>query len=183
MPSPSFRALIEQHYATLRQLAGRALRDRASVERMSPTSLVAECVVRLLRQHEEPVSEDHLRGLATVFMTRVLADSARKRMRQRNGADRQPRSLDETTVRLELSTDERMPDGRAVAHAEIDRSELLQAMEALAHERPRQMEVVTLHVVAGIPMVRVAELVGVSERTAYRELEDGREALARKLKN
>lgn len=181
MPTPSFRALIEEHYATLRQLAGRALRDRASVERMSPTSLVAECMVRLLKQHEEPASEDHLRGLATVFMTRVLADSARHRMRQRHGADRQLRSLDDTTVRLELSTDERHPDGRAVGYADIDRDELLQAMEALALERPRQMEVLTLHVVAGIPIARVAELVGVSERTAYRELDDGRQALARKI--
>lgn len=44
------------------------------------------------------------------------------------------------------------------------------------------MEVLTLHVVGGIPLPRVAELVGISERTAYRELEAGRAALARTVK-
>jgi DNA-directed RNA polymerase specialized sigma24 family protein len=44
------------------------------------------------------------------------------------------------------------------------------------------MEVVTLHLVANIPLARTAELVGVSERTAYRDLQDGREALAHQLR-
>jgi DNA-directed RNA polymerase specialized sigma24 family protein len=40
------------------------------------------------------------------------------------------------------------------------------------------MEVLTLHVVGGIPLARVAELVGISERTAYREVELGRAELS-----
>ena len=41
----------------------------------------------------------------------------------------------------------------------------------------------TLHLVAEIPLARVAALVGVSERTAYRDLDEGRRALARKLRS
>ena len=48
--------------------------------------------------------------------------------------------------------------------------------------RTTRVEVLTLHVVGGIPLPRVAELVGISERTAYRELESGRTALARTVK-
>jgi DNA-directed RNA polymerase specialized sigma24 family protein len=55
-------------------------------------------------------------------------------------------------------------------------------MERVAVELPRAMEVVTLHLVANIPLARTAELVGVSERTAYRDLQDGREALAHQLR-
>ena len=55
-------------------------------------------------------------------------------------------------------------------------------MERVAEELPRAMEVVTLHLVADIPLERTAELVGVSERTAYRDLQEGRKALARELR-
>jgi DNA-directed RNA polymerase specialized sigma24 family protein len=54
-------------------------------------------------------------------------------------------------------------------------------MERVAERLPRAMEVVTLHLVANIPLARTAELVGVSERTAYRDLQEGRQALAREL--
>jgi DNA-directed RNA polymerase specialized sigma24 family protein len=55
-------------------------------------------------------------------------------------------------------------------------------MERVAEALPRAMEVVTLHLVADIPLARTAELVGVSERTAYRDLVEGRNALAQELK-
>ena len=64
----------------------------------------------------------------------------------------------------------------------FDRTELLNALETLAESMPRQMEILTLHLVADIPLVRVAELVGVSERTAYRDLDEGRLALVKALR-
>jgi DNA-directed RNA polymerase specialized sigma24 family protein len=45
------------------------------------------------------------------------------------------------------------------------------------------MEVVTLHSVAGIPMDRVAEMIGVHVATAHRDLAAGRERLARELRS
>jgi DNA-directed RNA polymerase specialized sigma24 family protein len=53
----------------------------------------------------------------------------------------------------------------------------------LATTHPREMEVVTLHSVAGIPMERVAQLVDVSLATAHRDLASGRELLARRLRS
>lgn len=182
MPPQSFAALVETHYETLRRIASRAIKVRSYPERMSPTSLVAESVLRLLQQREKPASEEHLRGLATVFMARVLADAAKSRMRQKRGGGRRARSIEEPTVELDLSTRARAPDAPSPMRSLVDRDALLRAMEDIASEMPRPMEIVTLHLVADIPLARVADLVGVSERTAYRDLEDGRRALARKLR-
>ena len=72
----SLGSLLEEHYAALRRLAARALRNAAYPERMSPTSLVAESMLRLMQQRVQPVSESHLRGLTAIFVARVLTDPA-----------------------------------------------------------------------------------------------------------
>jgi DNA-directed RNA polymerase specialized sigma24 family protein len=56
-------------------------------------------------------------------------------------------------------------------------------MLKLAATNPREMEVLTLHSVAGVPMARVAELLNVSTATAHRDLAAGRELLARRLRS
>jgi RNA polymerase sigma factor (sigma-70 family) len=178
---PTLAALLEQHYPTLRRMAAKALRDRASVERMSPTSLVAESVVRILAQRNKPIDGDHLRGLATVFMARVMSDHAKARMRAKRGSGRAARSLDELA---EAGHEPGGADDRrtqAPLRALIAREALLEAMQAVAEDLPRAMEVMTLHLVANIPLARVAELVGISERTASRDLDEGRSALAARL--
>lgn len=182
MASQHFSVLIEQHYATLRRLAARALRNRSHPERLSPTSLIAESVIRLLQQRQKPSSEEHLRGLATVFMARVLADASKNRRRAKRGGGQSPRSIDDPEIELDLSTKTSHPKSPTVIRSLVHRDALLSAMEALAVEHPRKMEIITLHLVGDIPLARVATLVGVSERTAFRDLEAGRLALAAKLR-
>jgi RNA polymerase sigma factor (sigma-70 family) len=177
---PTLASLLEQHYGTLRLMAAKALRDRTGVERMSPTSLVAESIVRLLQQRNRPIDDDHLRGLATVFMARVLADHAKARMRLKRGSGRGASSLDELAGGAE-SAGRGAPRAHEPLQALIEREALLAAMQDVAETLPRPMEVMTLHLVAGIPLARVAEMVGISERTASRDLEDGRSALAVRL--
>jgi RNA polymerase sigma factor (sigma-70 family) len=179
---PTLASLLEQHYGTLRLMAAKALRDRASVERMSPTSLVAESVVRLLKQRNTPIDGDHLRGLATVFMARVLADHAKARMRLKRGAGRSAAPLEQAAEAPGASGQEdRRTQGPL--RAMIEREALLAAMQDVAETLPRSMEVMTLHLVAGIPLARVAELVGISERTASRDLEEGRAALGARMRD
>jgi len=184
MAIESFAQLVEQHYSALRRIAERSIKSRSYPASMSPTSLVAESVMRLLQQRERPMAESHLRGLATVFMARVLADSAKSRMRQKRGGRLQRRSLADPSVSIELGASSTASPGSGTSAdgATIDRDELLAAMERVAEAMPRAMEIVTLHLVADIPLARTAELVGVSERTAYRDLQEGRKALAHELK-
>lgn len=170
----SLGSLLEEHYVALRRLATRALRNKSRPERMSPTSLVAESMLRLLQQRVKPTSESHLRGLTAIFMARVLADHAKARMRQKRGSGRATRALDDSTIEVNGSSD--------IGATQFDRDELLDALESLAETMPRQMEILTLHLVADIPLVRTADLIGISERTAYRDLDEGRLALIKQLR-
>jgi DNA-directed RNA polymerase specialized sigma24 family protein len=60
---------------------------------------------------------------------------------------------------------------------------LEQAMIDLASTHPREMEVVTLHSVAGLGMDVVADLVNIIVATAHRDLVTARSLLARKLRS
>jgi RNA polymerase sigma factor (sigma-70 family) len=180
MAVESFAQLVEEHYSALRRIAERSIKARSYPAGMSPTSLVAESVMRLLQQREQPMGESHLRGLATVFMARVLADAAKSRLRQKRGGRTVRHSLWDPDVSIGLAAGASRAHGAAGDPA-VDRDELLGAMERVAEALPRAMEIVTLHLVADIPLARTAELVGVSERTAYRDLQDGRRALAQEL--
>lgn len=87
----------------------------------------------------------------------------------------------------------RLP-GLAVAASPAERAQklralLLDAIELLQPPRPatfrspaaRSYQVMTLHLVEGLPMARVAEELGISERQAYRDLLRAEEGLAELL--
>jgi DNA-directed RNA polymerase specialized sigma24 family protein len=159
----ALRMLVERNYSTLREIARRKLHRSPLAKTMSPTSLVAESVVRLMRQRALPSTAPHLSGLATILMAQALSDRAKGRLaaKRNRGAKM-----------LELGTD--VPKDRRLA-------ELIQQMELLGRQHPRRMEVVTLHLVLGIALPEVARMLAISERTAFRELAAGRAALAAAL--
>jgi RNA polymerase sigma factor (TIGR02999 family) len=177
----AFAELVGQHYAALRDIAGRTLRAENETAgfgaaALAPTSLVTETVIRLMAQRDLPANDAHLRGLASVFMTRVIADRRRRRLADRRDA--------RATSRLDTEAERSIPDpdpGGTGARSELDLLE--RAMVELAGTNPRQMEVVTLHSVAGIALERVANLVGVSVATVHRDFQQGRELLAKRLRS
>lgn len=173
----ALRALVERNYATLREIARRRLRGSPLAKTMSPTSLVAESVVRLMKQRSLPTSAPHLSGLATILMAQALSDRSKTRRARKRDSGARMVQLDPETPR-----DRRL--GRSAADAANDartasrQAELVQQMETLGREHPRRMEVVTLHLVLGIALPEVAAMLRISERTAFRELAAGRAALA-----
>lgn len=174
----AFAELVSAHYDALREIAQRTLRAEQETAgfgaaAIAPTSLVTEAVIRFMNQRELPSAEAHLRGLASVFMTRVIADRRRARLAARRDA-RLTTRLDTEAEGQEAAPPD--PAGRE------DLERLEEAMIRLAEHHPREMEVVTLHSVAGIPMDRVAEMIGVHVATAHRDLASGRERLARALR-
>ena len=176
----AFAELIGRHYPALRDLAARTLRAEHETlgfgaAALAPTSLVTETVLRLMKQDELPMNDAHLRGLASVFMTRVIADRRRARLASKRDA-RMTQRLD-TEVSAGLRED--APDAPSRADLEL----LEKAMIELAGTHPREMEVVTLHSVAGISMDVVAGLVNVSLATAHRDLVAARALLARRLRS
>jgi RNA polymerase sigma factor (TIGR02999 family) len=174
-----FAQLVSTHYDALRDIAQRTLRAEQETAgfgaaAIAPTSLVTETVIRFMNQHQLPVAEAHLRGLASVFMTRVIADRRRARLAARRDA--------RLTTHLDTEAEGPEEEPRDPATRE-DLERLEDAMIRLAEHHPREMEVVTLHSVAGIPMERVAQMIGVHVATAHRDLASGRERLARELRS
>lgn len=176
----ALHALVAANYALLREIAAREIRASRLARSITPSSLVAESVVRLMKQRTPPRTGPRLCGLATVLMAHALSDRAKLRRAAKRGAGRRPGRIEGDVARDRRT---RQEESRAdiLAEAAAMRAELLAHMEALAQVRPRMVEIVTLHVVIGIPMDRVAAMVGASERTAFRELREGREVLARRM--
>ena len=175
----AFAELVSAHYDALRDIAQRTLRAEQETAgfgaaAIAPTSLVTETVIKFMNQHQLPVAEAHLRGLASVFMTRVIADRRRARLAARRDT--------RLTTRLHTEAEGPEEEPRDPATRE-DLERLEDAMIRLAEHHPREMEVVTLHSVAGIPMERVAQMIGVHVATAHRDLASGRERLARELRS
>lgn len=176
----TFAELIGRHYPALRDLAARTLRAEHETlgfgaAALAPTSLVTETVLRLMKQDELPLNDSHLRGLASVFMTRVIADRRRARLAQKRDA--------RLTQRLDTEIGGSLRDDAPSVPLRGDLELLEQAMIDLASTHPREMEVVTLHSVAGLGMDVVADLVNISVATAHRDLVTARSLLARKLRS
>jgi RNA polymerase sigma factor (TIGR02999 family) len=176
----AFAELIGRHYPALRDLAARTLRAEHETlgfgaAALAPTSLVTETVLRLMKQDELPLNDSHLRGLASVFMTRVIADRRRARLAQKRDA--------RVTQRLDTEIGGGLRDDAPSVPLRGDLELLEQAMIDLASTHPREMEVVTLHSVAGLGMDVVADLVNISVATAHRDLVTARSLLARKLRS
>lgn len=81
--------LVERNYSTLREIARRKLHRSPLAKTMSPTSLVAESVVRLMRQRALPSTAPHLSGLATILMAQALSDRAKGRLAAARKSSRQ----------------------------------------------------------------------------------------------
>ena len=161
--------LVERNYAALRAIADREIAARNLARTVTPTSLVAEAVVRLMRQRKVPQTAPHLCGLSTILMGQALADRVRKsRARKRNGGQK-PVPLP-TDLQHDRRAALRMPQDPKAA---VLRDRLLEALQRLAIGHPREMEVITLRLVLEMPMDNVAKLVGISMRTAYRDLNEG----------
>jgi DNA-directed RNA polymerase specialized sigma24 family protein len=126
-----------------------------------------------MKQRSLPQNTPHLCGLATILMAQAIADRSKMRRAQKRGRGQRPLTGDVTHDGRRTRAGER--------HGSISTAEILRHLEVLGASIPRTMEVVTLNLVLGIPLDRVAEMLSISERTAYRELLLGRERLAQRL--
>ena len=174
-------ALVDRNYPELRRIAIRELKSARASRTMSPTSLVSESVVRLMRQRSVPAESSHLLGLASILMVQAISDRAKMRRAIKRGKQVQHRPLT-SDVQRDRRKDSGDAGHRAVGISPVAlHQQLLNAMAGLMRTHPRMMEIVTLHLVLDVPIPRVAELLGVSERTCYRECAEGRRKLAARL--
>jgi len=146
-------AVFEKLYPQLRQLAASRLRGNQGT--LTPTALVSEFYLRL--SGATPLSLEsrrHFFAAAAKAMRWIVVDQARRRSAGKRGDGKAPITLSE---RLSAAGQ----DEEVLA--------LHEAMEALDEISPRRREVVEMRYFVGLEFSEVAELLGISERTAKRE--------------
>ncbi len=149
--------LLPLVYGELRRLAVNWLERERSGQTLQATALVHEAYLRLVdAAHDRHWNgRGHFFGAAARAMRRILIDNARRKQRLRHGGGR---------GRVELHEED-----AAVHELDDDLVALDESLDQLSQDDPQAAEVVHLHFFAGLSMEQVAEMLGISRATAYRQ--------------
>lgn len=147
-------------YGELRKLAAAKMAREAAGHTLQPTALVHEAWLRLGGEAQPSwKSRAQFFAAAAEAMRRILIDSARRRLAERHGGGLEKMSADAT--------------GFDVIAPEMGDAELLQlheALDALSVHDPRKAELVKQWYFVGLSLEEIAAVLGISERTADRDL-------------
>ena len=154
----ALESLVPVVYNELRQVARRQLSRETPDHTLTPTALVHEAYLRLLRQHHVQIMDrEGLLIVAGVTMRRVLVDHARARTRCKRGGNARP-------VSLEWGDEPPMLD-------DVQVEEVLAidvALDRLAVLDDRARRVVECRVFAGLTLQETADALGISSKSVQR---------------
>lgn len=152
----SSATLLEQAYQELRALAAARLAAESPGHTLQATALVHEAWLRISRESgHQWKNQAHFVGVAAEAMRRILIDSARKRSAAKRGDRKEP-------IEGEAL-------GIADAHPPGEILVINNALEELEREDPAQARIVVLKFFGGMTNEEVADFLGISERTVYRQ--------------
>lgn len=165
-PVEETSALFEDVYARLKAMASRQRMRAGAPDSLSTTEVVHEVYLKMVGgAGAQFQSSLQFFAYAARAMRHVLIDLARRRMTLKEGGD---------LVRVGFAD----PAIEAVAVRPALALELDAALRALESDSPRSAQVVELHYFAGLPLERVAELIGTSARTVDRDWQYARTFLS-----
>ena len=154
----ALESLVPVVYNELRQVARRQLSRESPDHTLSPTALVHEAYLRLLRQHHVQIMDrEGLLAVAGITMRRVLVDHARSRTRHKRGGDARPVPLewgDEPPLLNDVQAEE-------VLAIDV-------ALDRLAALDDRARRVVECRVFAGLTLQETADALGISSKSVQR---------------
>jgi RNA polymerase sigma factor (TIGR02999 family) len=159
--------LFGEVYQELRRLAHRQ-RTPGDGNTLDTTALVHELYLQMSQNDLDFAQMQQFYAYAARAMRHLLVDRARERLRLKHGGDLRRTEYDDSMV-----GNVRVDPWQAL--------ELDDALRRLALEDQRAAQVVELHYFAGLPMERIAELSGVSERTVHRDWSYARAFLSAQL--
>jgi RNA polymerase sigma factor (TIGR02999 family) len=163
-------ALFAVAYTELQHLARSRLRDGGRHTLLETTSLVHESYLRFVRAGELRAEDRRaFFAYASQVMRSVIVNSARDRIAQKRGGDKQP---------LTLSTSL----GAKVAESADTILEVHEALDALEKADPRLAQVAQMRYFGGYSEHEIAETLDVNERTVQRDWEKARLILAAALR-
>lgn len=164
-------ALLPEVYGELRRLAAHELRGHQHHDTLQPTALVNEVFARLLgAERVDLVSRKHLFTTAAKLMRQTLIDRARAQLREKRGGGQWQRVDFLEVLALPIEQDTNLPA-------------LDEALTALARLDARMAQIVELRYFAGLEVSEVATLLGVDERTVYRDWAMARAWLRQRLED
>jgi RNA polymerase sigma factor (TIGR02999 family) len=152
-------------YRELRRLAGCLTSQRGPGQTLTPTALVHEAYLRLVRsQGKGWQGERHFFGAAAQAMREILIEQARRKGRQKRGGGGR---------RVELADDLAWIEPPADDVLALD-----EAIQKLQAEDARLAEIVMLRYYSGLSVEETAAVVGVSVSTLTRDMRYARAWLA-----
>ncbi len=145
-------------YDELRRLAAAKMARESASQTLQPTALVHEAWLRL-GGDAQPAwrNRGHFLGAAAEAMRRILIENARQRRAVRHGGGLARVSASATGFDV------------ATPAADDELLQLHEALDGLAAHDARKAELVKLHHFVGFTLDEVAEILGISGRTAERD--------------
>jgi RNA polymerase sigma factor (TIGR02999 family) len=162
--------LLPLVYEELRKLAAARLAQENPGQTLQATALVHEAYLRLVDVEEAQRwnSRGHFFAAAAEAMRRILVENARHKGRGKHGGGRRRVELDRLELAVELPVDNLLA--------------LDEALTTLAQRDAQAAQLVKLHCFAGLSIEQAAEVLSLSERTAYRDWAFARAWLYRALR-
>lgn len=146
--------LLPLVYDELRSLAAQRLSQESPGQTLQPTALVHEAFLRLVG-NQQFEGRGHFFAASAEAMRRILVDAARRKHAVKHGGDLQRVELDGQEVVVQVPSEEILA--------------LDEAISRLTAEDPEAARIVQLHFFAGLSIEQVAETLGLSRATAYRQ--------------
>ena len=170
--SPDDRVALDELlplvYQELHALAKAKLGGNARQHTLSPTALVNEAYLRLVRQKSKAWKDSkHFYRAAANAMRCILINHARNRRRDKRGGGAARVPLDDHVLKFEERA--------------FDLLALDEALTRLEQRDARQMDVVELRFFAGLTVAETASVLGVSKRTVEEDWSLARAWLLREL--
>ncbi len=165
--------LLPLVYDELRTLAAAKLRREQPGQTLDATALVHEVYLRLVGPADcEPQHWDgrgHFFAAAAEAMRRILVENARRKRRLRHGGHLERVNIEDVQPAVPVVA---ANDDVLAVHEALDDLERIDSQSAM---------VVKLHYFLGLPFAEAAQLLGISERTAYRNWSYARAWLYQRL--
>jgi RNA polymerase sigma factor (TIGR02999 family) len=150
--------LLPLVYDELRKLAAAKMAHEKPGQTLNATALVHEAYLRLVGsdadKHQQWDSRGHFFAAAAEAMRRILVENARRKGRIRHGGGLERVDFDDLAVAMQVPADDVM-----AVHEALDDLERADGDAA---------KVVKLHYFLGLSFEEIAQLLGISQRTAYR---------------
>ncbi len=153
--------LLPLVYEELRLLAAQKMSQEKPGQTLQATALVHEAYIRLVEGGDQDWnSRGHFFKAAAEAMRRILIESARRKKRIRHGGEHERVALDVAELVFEGPSEDVLA--------------LDEALTRLAEEDPVVAETINLRYFGGIALPQVAQILGISSRTADRYWAYGR---------